>query len=167
MNIIVVFVVIVGVVYLVLSARAVKAVGEPTEKVTVPIPTAEVPPAAVKTVGPTAAVMPTEQRTYFGPATRFIQIPQGQMWQPGVVQPTAGYDEKQWRAYFQTHAPSEWWGDPEVRGIFVAIYGQDALDTLDWTCTVPENIDPNFQTSATRIYGPGVEAIAAMPWKQA
>jgi len=50
------------------------------------------------------------------------------------------------RVYFQTHQPGEWWLDPASRNYFEAIYGAEALRILDWSCTVPENVDPQWQT---------------------
>ena len=49
------------------------------------------------------------------------------------------YQPNGWRDYFRTHQPAEWWKDPDTRKIFAQIYGDKALVTLDWTCTVPEN----------------------------
>ena len=50
----------------------------------------------------------------------------------------------EWRDYFRTHAPSQWWHNESARSHFQEIYGKNALVALDWTCNVPENIDPNF-----------------------
>jgi hypothetical protein len=58
--------------------------------------------------------------------------------------PTSGDKKAEWRDYFRTHAPSEWWTNDTARGHFQEIYGDNALVALDWTCNVPENIEPNF-----------------------
>ena len=60
----------------------------------------------------------------------------------------AGTPFDEWRSYFLTHAPGQWWFNPVARARFAEIYGDRALVTLDYTGTIPENIDPNFVTNA-------------------
>ncbi len=48
--------------------------------------------------------------------------------------------------YFKTHAPGEWWQRPAARAAFAELYGEAALVTLDYTGTVPENMDPTWVT---------------------
>jgi hypothetical protein len=58
-----------------------------------------------------------------------------------------GLDEDaEWVDYFKTHAPGEWWDNQRTRAKFAETYSDAALVTLDWTGTVPENIDPVFVT---------------------
>ena len=53
-----------------------------------------------------------------------------------------------WRVYFMTHQPGEWWLNEGARAKFAEIYGERALVTLDYTCTVPENVlDPMWVTN--------------------
>ncbi len=52
----------------------------------------------------------------------------------------------EWVAYFRTHAPGEWAADPRARERFAETYSDAALVTLDWTGTVPENMDPAWVT---------------------
>jgi hypothetical protein len=55
-------------------------------------------------------------------------------------------EDAEWVDYFKTHAPGEWWDNQRTRAQFAETYSDAALVTLDWTGTVPENIDPVFVT---------------------
>jgi hypothetical protein len=48
---------------------------------------------------------------------------------------------------FKTHAPGEWIRNDAMRAKFAEIYGEKALVTLDWTGTVPDNVDPTWVTN--------------------
>ena len=50
------------------------------------------------------------------------------------------------RAYFMTHQPAEWMENDRARTEFAKIYGEEALVTLDWDGTVPENVDSIWVT---------------------
>ncbi len=55
--------------------------------------------------------------------------------------------DSEWAVYFSTHAPGEWASNPAARTKFVETYSEAALVTLDWTGTVPANMDLNWVTS--------------------
>jgi hypothetical protein len=67
----------------------------------------------------------------------------------GAAEPRQVVDVKadsQWEAYFMTHQPAEWMYNEDSRAVFAEIYGKQALVTLDWDGTVPENVDPMWIT---------------------
>jgi hypothetical protein len=55
-------------------------------------------------------------------------------------------ESAEWADFFKTHAPAEWSSHAVARAKFAETYSPEALVTLDWTGTVPENIDSNFVT---------------------
>jgi hypothetical protein len=66
---------------------------------------------------------------------------------PNETLPTQSTDTPdQWKDYFCTHQPLEWSNNPVAREHFAAIYGDKALVTLDYTGTVPENVESVWVT---------------------
>ena len=66
---------------------------------------------------------------------------------PDETSPTQATDPPDaWRDYFCTHQPHEWCNDSTARQHFAQIYGDKALVTLDYTGTVPENVESVWVT---------------------
>jgi hypothetical protein len=63
---------------------------------------------------------------------------------PGIRDAKPG--DKGMSVYFRTHQPGEWMYNPAARAAFAELYGAKALVTLDWTGTVPDNVDPMWVT---------------------
>jgi len=53
----------------------------------------------------------------------------------------------EWRDFFMTHSPTEWIQNLATRDRFEALYGAKALVTLDYSGTIPENVNPAWVTS--------------------
>ncbi|MFH1575221.1 MAG: hypothetical protein ABIG68_14660 [Acidobacteriota bacterium] len=105
------------------------------------------PPAAERPGSQTTTIV-AETKPEAAGAAQEIRTPFGVM-KLGAEQPRLVKDvlaDSEMHAYFLTHQPGDWMYQEAAREEFAKIYGRQALVTLDWDGTVPENVDSVWVT---------------------